>query len=280
MVMLSALVRRFAARIGEDDVFNGAAVLGFYLTLAIFPAIILVMAILPYLPVSNVDSAIMDLLMQALPPQAAGMFTDVVHDVTQKPRGGLVSFGLVAMLWATSTGMYAIMQQLNKIFRVKEGRGFLRGRWVAVGLSVLFVGLVVLSLSLVVLGGALQAWIADRIGGESGWLLALFALMRWIIIAAGLVLGFALTYFLGPNHTVQFSVLTVGSVAGASLLVLSSIGFARYVENFGNYSATYGSIGAVIVLMLWLYMAGLSLLLGAEFNALRLGRASIDAAGS
>jgi membrane protein len=279
MVMLSALVRRFAARIGEDDVFNGAAVLGFYLTLAIFPAIILVMAILPYLPVSNVDSAIMDLLMQALPPQAAGMFTDVVHDVTQKPRGGLVSFGLVATLWATSTGMYAIMQQLNKIFRVKEGRGFLRGRWVAVGLSVLFVGLVVLSLSLVVLGGALQAWIADRIGGESSWLLALFALMRWIIIAAGLVLGFALTYFLGPNHTVQFSVLTVGSVAGASLLVLSSIGFARYVENFGNYSATYGSIGAVIVLMLWLYMAGLSLLLGAEFNALRLGRASIDASG-
>lgn len=97
----------------DDDIINDAAVLGFYLMLAIFPAMIFVLAVIPYLPIANVDQAIMDLLRQALPASAAEMFTGVVQEITQEQRGGLLSFGLLAALWATSTGMYAIMQQLN-----------------------------------------------------------------------------------------------------------------------------------------------------------------------
>lgn len=269
--------RALLQKIREDDIGNGAAVLGFFLTLAIFPAMILTMALLPYLPISNVGQAIMDLLTQALPPQAADMFGDVVRDVTQQPRGGLLSFGLVATLWATSTGMYAIMQQLNKIYGVGEGRGFLRGRWVAIWLSLLFVGLVILAFSLIVLGGVLQDTIGAHFGAPD-WLRNLFALMRWVIIASALVLGFALIYYLAPNVKQRFTVTTSGSLVGSMLLVISSLAFARYVENFGNYSATYGSIGAVIVLMLWLYMAGLSILLGAELNTLnhRRGEAEVQ----
>jgi len=132
----------------EDDILNGAAVLGFYLMLAIFPAMIFVLAVIPYLPIANIDQAIMDLLRQALPASAADMFAGVVQDVTQEQRGDLLSFGLLVALWATSTGMYAIMQQLNIAYDVDEGRGFLRARLVAIALSLLFVVLV--------LGGAVE----------------------------------------------------------------------------------------------------------------------------
>lgn len=260
---LSTLIHK----IREDDVFNGAAVLGFYLTLAMFPAVILTMALIPYLPIEHVDQAIMDLLSQALPANAADMFKGVVEEVTQKPRRGLLSFGLVASLWATSTGMYAVMQQLNTIYGVKEARGFVRGRLVAIGLSLLFVVLAILSFSLVVLGGVMQDWLGAHLGTGNA-LLTFFVWFRWVVIVSALVLGFALIYFLAPNLKQPFALVTPGSVAGALLLVLASLGFARYVQSFGDYSAMYGSVGAMIVLMLWLYMTGLAILIGAELNAL------------
>ncbi|NYE26145.1 YihY/virulence factor BrkB family protein [Pigmentiphaga litoralis] len=263
-----ASVLGFCRKINQHDLFNGAAVLGFYLTLAIFPAIILIMALLPYLPVHNVDRAIMDLLGQALPPESATMFQDVVKDVTEQPRGGLLSFGIGASLWATSTGMYAIMQQLNTIYGVPEGRGVFRGRWVAICLSLLFVVLVILAFSLVVLGGLLQEWLGDQLGMSGLWMV-IFGTLRWVIILSGLILGFALIYYLAPNRKQQFVLITSGNLAAAGLLVVSSLLFARYVQTFWDYSATYGSIGAVIVLMLWLYMAGFSMLIGAELNAWR-----------
>ena len=129
--------------VNQDDIFNGAAVLGFYLTLAIFPAMILTMAVIPYLPIPNVDRAIMDLLHQALPSDAATVLTDVVQEVTQQQSGGLLSFGAAATLWASSTGMYAVMQQLNISHDVKEARGFVHARLVAIGLSLLFGVLVI-----------------------------------------------------------------------------------------------------------------------------------------
>ncbi len=253
--------------INDDDIFNGAAALGFYLMLAIFPAMIFVMAVLPYLPIPHIDEAIMDLLRQALPANASQMFIGVVQEVTNQPRGGLLSFGLLATLWATSSGMYAVMQQLNITYDVTEARGFVRARLTAVGLSLLFTVLVIGAFALVVAGGLLQDWLGSRFGFGSG-LLWLFAAFRWLVILAGLLLGFALIYYLAPNVKQKFVFITPGSLIGVLLLALASLGFAWYAQNFGDYDATYGSIGAVIVLMLWLYIAGLTILVGSEINAL------------
>ena len=114
--------------LSEDNVWNGAAALGFYLTLAVFPAMIFVMALLPYLPIAHVDQAIMDLLREALPTRTAQMFSGVVKEVVSERRGGVLTFGIAAALWASSSGMYAIMQQMNVAYDVEEHRGFLRAR--------------------------------------------------------------------------------------------------------------------------------------------------------
>ena len=253
--------------INDDNIFNGAAALGYYLTLAIFPALILLMSIIPYLPIQNVDRAVMDLLGQALPQEASAMVTNVVNEVVSKQSGGLLSFGILGTLWAASAGMYAIMQQLNITYDVKEERSFLRARATALLLSVLFALLVLGAFTLIVLGGVIQDWIGNRFGFNP-WLLNFFIVFRWLIIVLALLLGFALIYRYAPNVEQKFSFITPGSLLGVALLVAASLGFAVYTRNFADYSATYGSLGAVIILMLWLYIAGLVILLGSEINAL------------
>lgn len=263
----SRFFRELYQQISDDNVFNGAAALGYYLMLAIFPALIALMAVIPYLPVANIDQAIMDLLRQAMPGEAAGMVEGVVRQVTSERSGGLLSLGLLLTVWSASSGMYAIMQQLNITYRVKEGRSFLKVRGVAVLLTVLFALLVIGALTLVVLGGTIQSWLGERLGFSQALLWG-FAALRWVIIGGALLLAFALIYYLGPNVEQEFRFISPGSVAGATLLILASLGFALYTTNFADYNATYGSIGAVIVLMLWLYLTGLVILVGSEVNVL------------
>jgi membrane protein len=264
---LGRFLRDLYRAVGDDNVFNGAAALGFYLTLALFPALIATMSVIPYLPIAHVDQAIMDLLGQVLPGEAYGMVRDVVRQVTGERRGGLLSFGLVGTLWAASSGMYAIMQQINLTYEVKEARNFVRVRLIALGLSLLFGVLVIGAFSLVVLGGIIQ----DRLGGWLGFssvLLIVFATFRWLVIVLALLLGFALVYRYGPTVERPFAFITPGSVVGVVLLIVASLGFSLYASHFADYDATYGSIGAVITLMLWLYIAGLVILVGSEINVL------------
>ncbi len=251
------LFQEFRAQLTNDNVFNGAAALAYYWTLAIFPALIFLLSLIPYLPVEDLDRAIMDLLHQALPGEAAQALTSNVERLVNQRQGGLLSLGLLGTLWAASSGMYAIMQQLNITYGVKEGRSFFKARGVALLLTLLFGVLVLGAFTLVVLGGVIQDWVASALG---------FAAARWAIIVLTLLLGFALMYYLGPNAKQKFRWITPGSVVGVLLLTLASLAFRFYVTNFGQYDATYGSLGAMIILMLWLYIAGLVLLAGSEVN--------------
>ena len=253
--------------VSEDNVWNGAAALGFYLTLAVFPAMIFVMALLPYLPIAHVDQAIMELLREALPTRTAQMFSGVVQEVVSERRGGVLTFGIAAALWASSSGMYAIMQQMNVAYDVEETRGFLRARATALVLSLLFVVLVIGAFTLVVLGGVIQEWLSVRMGVSDALLYA-FILFRWVVIVLALLFAIALIYDKAPARKRRFVLLTWGTATATAALIVTSLGFRLYVANFGNYSATYGSIGAVIVLMLWFYLAGLVMLVGAEIDAI------------
>lgn len=255
------------SEIEDDNVFNGAAALAYYWMLAIFPAAIFLLSLLPFLPVPNLEGAIMDLLRQALPQEAATLFTDVVSEVTSTASGGLLSFGFLFTLWSASAGLYAIMQQLNITYDVKEGRSFLKARGISLLLTLMFLVMIVGAFALVIFGGVLQDWLAGFVG-RSSLLLWFFAALRWVIIIGLVLLGFATIYYFGPDVEQKFQFITPGSILGALLLIGASVGFSYYVSNFGDYTATYGSIGAVIILLLWLYLAGLVILLGSEVNAL------------
>jgi membrane protein len=260
-------LRELKSEISDDNVGNGAAALAYYLMLAVFPGLILLFALLPYLPIQHLDQALMDLLRQTLPGETADLFDQTIQQVTRQKRGGLLSLGIIGTLWAASNGLFAVMQQLNITYDVKEGRPFWKTRGIALLLTLVFGALLVTAFALIVLGGELQGWLASTLGWETP-LRLLFAILRWVIIGACLLLGFALVYYWGPDVEQRFRFISPGAVFGVLVLALASLGFRAYVTNFGNYSATYGSLGAVIVLLLWLFITGWVLLLGSELNAL------------
>jgi membrane protein len=255
------------AEINEDNVWNGAAALAYYLTLSIFPAFIVIFAVIPYLPIQDIDQALMDLLHQALPAETAQLLEGTVVEITQEQRGGLLSFGILFTLWTVSTGMYAIMQQLNITYDVEEGRNFVLVRLTAIVLSVAFVALVIGAFALIILGGVLEEILFSIFGANQAVVVA-FQIFRWVVIVLALLLGFALVYRFGPDVDQRFAFITPGAVLGVALLVAASLAFTLYIRNFGDYDATYGSLGAVIILMLWLYIVGLVILIGSEINAL------------
>lgn len=260
------LAKELGQQFKQDRILNSAAAQAFYLTLAIFPALICVLSLVPYLPIEHLHKAIMDLVRQVLPGEAAHTLTGVVESLTEQ-RGGLLSFSFLGTLLIASSGMAAIIKQLNITYHVEEERSFLKTRALALLLTVLGGILLIVTFALVVLGGRLQSWIASSLGW-SDFLLAVFATFRWVVIVGALLLAFAAVYYVAPNVDQKFRWVTPGAVIGVVALILATLGFRLYVDNFGRYGATYGSIGALVVLMLWLYVSGLMLLVGSEVNAL------------
>jgi len=253
--------------IQDDHVLDSAAVLAYFFLLAVFPAMIFVLSLLPYLSIPHLQQAILDLLHQVLPEQSANLFEGTIRYVASEGKKGLLTFGLIFTLWSASTGIYAIMEQLNVVYDVKDRRPFWKARGAAILLMMIFVLLAIGSLSLVIFGGAVQSWLASVIGWSRA-LLILFATLRWIILAAALLLALAVTYRFGPDVDLKFRFISPGNVVAATLIALASIGFRFYVSKFGSYSATYGNLAAMIILMLWIYMAGFALLVGCEINAI------------
>lgn len=258
--------KRLWRKFEDDDVLNGAATLTFFFLLAIFPAAIFVLSLLPSLSIPHLQQAIVDLLHQALPEQSANLFEETIRDVSSE-RTQLLTIGLIFTVWSASAGVYAIMEQLNRVYDVKDRRGFWRARGIAILLMLLFVLLGIGSLSLVIFGGVVQFWLASIVGWSRP-LLLIFATLRWIILAAALLLALAMIYRFGPDVNIKFQFVSPGNVVAATLIVLASIGFRFYVSKFGNYSATYGSLAAMIILMLWMYLVGIILLVGCEINAI------------
>ncbi|MES2964277.1 MAG: YihY/virulence factor BrkB family protein [Bdellovibrionota bacterium] len=253
--------------ISEDNVTTGAASLAYYLLLALFPLMIFMLSLLPYLPIEDLHAKVMGLFASAMPGDAAKAVEGTIAEVTQDKKGGLLSFGAVMTLWAASAGMYAIMQQLNITYDVTESRPFWKARGISILMTLMFIVLIVGAFAMIVFGDAIQVYVENALG-IGGSLDIAFSVLRYALALVFMSLGFALLYYFGPDVKQDFKFVTPGSVIGVLVLVSASLGFNFYVERFGNYAATYGSLGAVIVLMLWLYITGLVILLGSEINAL------------
>jgi membrane protein len=193
------------------------------------------------------------------------MFAEVIDEVMRERRGGLLSFGLAGTLWAASTGMYAVMRQLNITYQVEEARPFVRARITALGLSLMFIVLVLGAFSLVVLGGVIQDWIGNRWGYHSGFV----DLLRNLPLGdhrARAVPRVRTDLLPGAERDRAFPFSFAGQLRRGRSTDTRDPRLFALCAHFANYDATYGSIGAVILLMFWLYIAGLVILLGAVIN--------------
>ena len=249
--------------LNEDHVAHGAAALAFYMALALFPGAIFALSILPYLPIPHLQQAVTDLIHQTLPGASADVL--LKSALSTHVHGHLVWLSLLFAMWSASSGVSSIIRQLNVVYEVKEDRSFLRLRGLAALLTLAFFVLLLAAVSLAVFGGMLQSYLGDRFGWSQA-LLMTFATLRWLVIVSALHLAFALVYYLGPNAKHPFTLVTPGSVAATAALLLVSGALKLYVSRFSTVNALYGGLGAVIVLLVWLFFAGWVILFGGELN--------------
>jgi membrane protein len=263
------LARRVYAETMDDDVLGRAAQLAYYFLLALFPALLFLVSLIGYFAGedSELRSNLFQYLSTVLPGEASKLVDETVRDVTQGSGGGKLSFGVLATLWAASNGMGAISESLNAAYDVKESRPWWKVRLAAVGLTLALAFLIISALVLVLYGHDLAEWVAGSFGLGGAFELA-WKIIQWPVVLAFVLLAFALIYYFAPDlHDQDWKWVTPGSIVAVVLWLIVSFGFKTYLEFFNSYSATYGSLGAVIILMLWFYFTGAAILVGGEINS-------------
>jgi membrane protein len=260
------LAKRVWGEFSEDEVADRAAALAYYFLFALFPALLFLTALLGLLPIPNLMDRLMAYVAQALPGDAASIIQKTLGEIVSGAGGGLLSIGVLGALWAGSNGMSSIMSALNVAYDVKESRPWWKAKLLAIGLTLGFSVFILSALVLIVFGPK----IGEKVAGVVG--LGTVFTFVWNIVSIPVVMvlvaiGIGLVYYLAPNVEQHWRWVTPGSAVALVLWLVASFALRFYVTNFANYNATYGSIGGVILLMLWLYLSGMALLLGAEVNA-------------
>lgn len=263
-------VRELAARVWDqiwkDEVMDRAAALTYYFLFALFPTLLFMTSLLGMLPVAGLMDRLIAYAEQAMPGDAASIVRRTLTEIQEGARGGLLSFGALAALWASSNGMASVMTALNVAYDVPDARPWWKRRGLAVLLTLGFAVFIVGALVLIVFGPRIGESLADRLGLGAVFAFA-WNLANVPVVIFFVLLGFALVYYFAPAAKQHWYWVTPGSAVALVLLLAMSYGLRLYVTNFADYGATYGSIGGVILLMLWLYLTGIALLIGAEINA-------------
>lgn len=262
------LLLRVWDEVQADDVLGQSAKLSYYMVLAVFPLLICLIALIGLVaPGSEMLADLLAYWRHVLPRSAYELIVSTLKQISANTGTGKISIGLLGTLWAASTAMNAIMDGLNKAYEVKEGRPWWKAQLVAVGLTIALTIFIFIALAIVLYGGRIGELGASFIGlgtqFDTAWNIA-----QWPLMLALVLLGFVLLYRFAPDlHGLKWSYTTPGAIVAVAIWLVVSIGFRIYLRYFNHYGATYGSLGAMIILMLWFYLTGAAILIGGEVNS-------------
>jgi membrane protein len=263
------VTQRAIKKIGEDELSTRGAALSYYFILALFPMLLFVVSVIGIFAGPN--SELRESIFSALGRLAPGSASDLMHTVvsqTAKSSSALkIGAGIFGALWAASAGVSAVVVSLNVVYQYTERRSWWKQKLTVLGLTVSLAGLIISAVLLVLYGGKIGNALASHFG--LGHLFTVtWSVAQWPFLFAAMFLSFALVYYFGPDAPEpSWHWVTPGAVLGVVIWLVASAGFRVYLHFFNSYSATYGSLGAVIILLLWLYITGFAILIGAELNS-------------
>ncbi|MBP3038512.1 YihY/virulence factor BrkB family protein [Bacillaceae bacterium Marseille-Q3522] len=263
MAILIDFIQEIWKRIMVGDVFGLAAQLAYFFILSLFPLLIFLVTLLPYLPITQDD--LLAVIRDFAPAEALNFIEKNLHEISTR-NGPLLSFGIIATLWSASNGINAILKALNRAYDVSENRPFFLAKGMSMFLTVAMIFVFVLALLLPVFGKQIGLLLFSKLSLSSEFIAAWNAL-RWLISPFILFVVFAGLYWVGPNIKKTEVCVIPGALFSAFGWIVVSYAFSFYVSNFNNYSATYGSIGVIIILMIWFYLTGIIVIIGGEINA-------------
>jgi membrane protein len=268
VVRLTKFSARLWARMNDHDIFGRAAQLSYYFLLALFPLLLFLMSLLGYFAQAGSDlrNKLLTYLATVMPYSAVTLVHTTLDEISQSAGGGKLSLGLLAALWAASNGMGAISDTLNAAYGIKERRPWWKVRLVSVGLTIMLSILIVGALAIVLYGGRIGEAIATHFGFSNIFTVA-WKILQFPIALVFILLTFDLIYYFAPDGRRKRNWWSMGTVTAVTLWLLVSFAFRIYLHFFNSYSVTYGSLGALIILMLWFYFTGLAILIGGEINS-------------
>jgi membrane protein len=258
-------IKDLVARTKDDDLAGLAAQLAYFFLLSVFPALFFIITLLGYLPIETQD--VLEFLRQYAPDDAMELIETNVEKVVGKQNGGLLSFGLLGTLWAASNSINAIMNAFNRAYDIKETRPFYATRGLAILLTIGMVFVIMFALFIPVFGKVIGDAVFKTFGLPHNFL-HIWSVIRLLLSFLVILVVFSFLYKFAPNRHLKPMEVISGALFATTGWMSVSYLFAYYVDNFGNYSNTYGSIGGIIILMLWFYLTGWVILLGGEINAL------------
>ena len=262
----SELARRTWREVGDDDVLGLAAQLSYYFFLALFPAILFLLALASFFPLSNITDDVGRSVGPFVSPQVLELIQEQMRRLAHNQSGGLLTFGVAGALWSSSSAIVSIVGALNRAYDIDEGRPWWKVRLIAIGLTLGVAVTFLLSLSLVLVGPT----VAEKLGQMTGWGAPFewtWLILQWPIVFILIASGIGLIYYVGPDADQDWAWITPGAVVATLLWLVVSLLFKLYVANFTDYEGSYGTVGGVIVLLLWFYVSGIAILTGAELNA-------------
>jgi membrane protein len=250
----------------EDDALGLAAQLAYYFFLAVFPTLLFLLAVASFFPIARFTDTLPAVLGRFAAPEMVSMLRTQLQQISNAGNGGLLSLGLLGAVWSSSAALVSIISALNRAYDIDEGRPWWKVRLVAIALTVGLAVFVLAAFTLVLGGPALTDLLAN-VGGLGTAFKWSWNILQWPLAFFLVSTALGLVYYFAPDAEQDWVWVTPGSLLATALWLVGSLLFRYYVVSFGNYQATYGALGGVIVLLLWMYMTGLIIVLGAEVNA-------------
>jgi membrane protein len=261
------LSKRVYYEIEEDEVLTRSAALAFYFVAALVPMLFFVVAMLGFFAQSHdLESNLFNYAGRFMPPDAFTLLQKTLKEISTSATGWKLALGLVLALWSGSGGLSSVMDALNRCYHVKDARPYWKQKLISIVLTIGVAALTVVALIIVLYGGDIAQFVGNHTGLSSVTVMA-WRVVQWPVAVFFVVLAFALMYYWGPDTEQQWTWITPGSLVGVLLWIGASVAFRIYLHFFNSYSKTYGSLGAVIILLYWLFITGLAILIGGEINS-------------
>ncbi|MFT4413866.1 YihY/virulence factor BrkB family protein [Fredinandcohnia humi] len=258
-------IRELYLRYHEDEVGGLSAELAYFFLLSLFPFLLFLVTLIGYFPLSQAD--VLEFLSQYAPEGTMELIEENLNVIIGTHNGGLLSVGIIGTIWSASNGINAVVRAFNKAYDVKESRNFFVARGISVLLTFGMIVVIIVALLLPVFGKQIGIFIFSTMG-LSDEFLNIWNAIRWIMSAVILFIVFTVLYFIAPNKRLKAKEVISGAFFATFGWMFVSLAFSYYVNSFGNYTTTYGSLGAIIILMIWFYLSGMIIILGGEINAI------------
>jgi membrane protein len=266
-VLSLGALKRLVRKMLDDDCAGLAGQLAYFTLLSLFPLLMSLVAVAG-LVMDDPESALRTLtesMQGVLPQEGMGLLVDYIERTLRSATSGVLLFGVLATLWSGSTASYALINAANRAYELRETRPLWKV-WAISLLMVFWLALLIGALALVIFSAETEGYL-QRLTGLPDFFVSLWSVLRWVVAFVAVTIVHAILYYTAPSADVPFKWITPGGLMATVLILVSSVALSFYVANFGRYDQLYGPIGAVIVLMLWLYVGSFMVLLGVEMNA-------------